>query len=113
MNMQPAELEHSTGRTVEGLADRDAFEAGAEYVDVQFDLTSRPTQLHRSKVSIPGTPAPIPAPRDWNDESVAIVATYASRTQGGHALHSEPVDQGGYSPYFRSSSQRNVIEVFA
>lgn len=57
--------------------------------------------------------APIPAPRDWNDEAARTVATYASTAQPGYALHGEPVDQGGYSPYFRSSSRRNVTESFA
>lgn len=50
MNMQPATLEHSTGRPVPGFADRDAYDAGSIYVDVQFDATSRPTGVHRSKV---------------------------------------------------------------
>lgn len=58
------------------------------------------------------TPEPIPAPRDWNDESKAAVATYASDTAQGYALNVEPVDQGNYSPYFRSSARRNVTESF-
>ncbi len=58
-------------------------------------------------------PQPIPAPRDWNDESRTIVATYASPIAPGYHLNVEPVDQGDYSPYFRSSSQRNTMEVFA
>lgn len=58
-------------------------------------------------------PQPIAAPRDWNDEAAGVVATYASQTQGGYALHSEDADRGGYSPYFRSSSRRNTMEVFA
>jgi len=57
--------------------------------------------------------APIAAPRDWNDESARTVATYASEVAPGYALNAEPVDSGTYSPYFRSTSRRNVMEVFA
>lgn len=57
--------------------------------------------------------APIPAPRDWNDESARAVATYASDAAPGYGLNVEPVDSGTYSPYFRSTSRRNVIESFA
>lgn len=49
-DMQPATLKHSNGSNVPGFADREAFDAGAMYVDVQFDLTSLPTGVHRSKV---------------------------------------------------------------
>lgn len=45
--------------------------------------------------------APVAAPRDWNDESRTTVATYASITQPGYALHVEDVDHGGYHPYSR------------
>jgi len=48
--IQPAVLEHSTGRAVQGWADRAQYDAGDMYVDVQFDATSRPTKVHRSKV---------------------------------------------------------------
>ena len=49
--------------------------------------------------------APIPAPRDWNDESRVAVATYASITQPGYALHVESVDHGGYHPYSRKGTK--------
>lgn len=58
-------------------------------------------------------PAPIAAPKDWNDEARAIVATYASDTTQGYALNVEPVDSAAYRPYFRSTSRRNVIGSFA
>ena len=48
--MQPATLEHSTGRPVPGHADRDAYAAGDMYVAVTFGPTERPTYLYRSKV---------------------------------------------------------------
>lgn len=48
------------------------------------------------------TMTPIPAPRDWNDESRAVVATYKSDTGPGYALNVESVDHGNYRPYFRS-----------
>ena len=50
MDMQPATLEHSTGRPVPGHADRDAYAAGDMYVAVTFGPTKRPTYLYRSKV---------------------------------------------------------------
>lgn len=40
--------------------------------------------------------APIAAPRDWNDEVRAIVATYKSYTGPGYALNVESVDMDGY-----------------
>lgn len=51
------------------------------------------------------TPAPIPAPRDWNDEAKVAVATYASATAPGYALNVEPVDMSGYNPYFRTTTK--------
>lgn len=45
---------------------------------------------------------PVPTPRDWNDESRAIVATYASDAAPGHALSVENVDHPSYRPYFRT-----------
>lgn len=48
--------------------------------------------------------APVLAPRDWNDESSGIVATYASDTAPGYALNVEPVDQSNYRPYSRTRS---------
>lgn len=48
--------------------------------------------------------APIAAPRDWNDESRGIVATYESTAQPGYALNVEPVDHADYRPYFRTAN---------
>lgn len=45
--------------------------------------------------------APIPATRDWNNEAGRTVATYASNTQPGYAVHVADVDRGGYNPYSR------------
>lgn len=43
-------------------------------------------------------------PRDWNDESRTIVATYASMTAPGYALNVEPVDSATYRPYSRTGN---------
>lgn len=48
--------------------------------------------------------SPIAAPRDWNDESRTIVATYASTTAPGYALNVEDVDSATYRPYSRTSA---------
>lgn len=45
--------------------------------------------------------SPIAAPRDWNDASKSIVATYASDAAPGYALNVEDVDSGTYRPYSR------------
>lgn len=59
------------------------------------------------------TSAPIPAPRDWNDEAAGIVATYASEIAPGFHLHSEDTDRGGYNPYFRTSARRSHRQAVA
>ena len=48
--MEPATLEHSTGRQVQGWADRAAFDAGEPYVRVVFEQTGGVTEVYRSKV---------------------------------------------------------------
>lgn len=50
MNMQPATLTNSSDRPVSGYADRDAYDAGDAYVNMQWDDTSRPGKVHRSKL---------------------------------------------------------------
>jgi hypothetical protein len=50
------------------------------------------------------THSPIPAPRDWNDESRVAVATYESTAHPGYAIHGEDVDMGGYNPYSRKGN---------
>lgn len=47
-------------------------------------------------------PAPIAAPRDWNDESRRVVSTFKSDCEPGHALNVENVDHPSYRPYSRS-----------
>ncbi len=49
-------------------------------------------------------PAPIAAPRDWNDTARAAVAMYKSDTQPGYALNVEDVDRSGYNPYSRKAA---------
>lgn len=45
--------------------------------------------------------APVPAPRDYNDVSRGIVATYYSECTPGYALNVQDVDSANYSPYSR------------
>lgn len=48
--------------------------------------------------------SPIAAPRDLNDESRTIAATYASTTAPGYALNVEDVDSATYRPYSRTGN---------